>query len=522
MNELRESSTLADLLHRQALSRPKATASIYGDRVTRYEELDQHATQIANGLIDLGIRRYDRIGYLGKNSDLFFELLFGAVRIGAVLVPLNWRLAPPEIGAILADAGITTLFVGPGFGAVPAALGAANMPRCISMDGANEAWPDFIAWRDTARPTGQSSLVEAHETALQMYTSGTTGLAKGIELSNAQILAFLMACEEGGPLALAVYDAVLVCMPVSHVAGTLMGLAGLAHGSTVVVMAEFDPAALIDVISRHGITVLLLVPAAILMLVQHPASATADFGSVRRLIYGASPIAETLVEQARVRFPNAGLWHLYGLTEATGGGTILSPDWHDPARGKLRSCGKPYPGFDLRIVDPSGNPVPAGEVGEIAIRSPTIMNGYWNNPTATREAFFPDGWLRTGDAAYMDNDGFVYVHDRIKNMIVSGAENIYPAEVENALFGHPAIAEVAVIGVPDPRWGEAVKAIVTLRPDQTATADELIAYARERIAGFKLPKSVDFVDALPRNATGKVLHRMLRDRYWQGRDRRVN
>src|SRR4051794_24694820 len=351
MNELRESSTLADLLHRQASSRPKATALIHGDRVTRYEALDQHASQIANGLIGLGIRRRDRIGYLGKNSDLFFELLFGAVRIGAVLVPLNWRLAPPEIGAILADAGITTLFVGPGFGAVPAALGLANMPRCISMDGANEAWPDFITWRDTARPAGQSSLVEANETALQMYTSGTTGLAKGVELSNAQVLAFLMACEEGGPLALDVNDAALVCMPVSHVAGTLMGLAGLAHGSTVVVMAEFDPAALIDIIPGHGITALLLVPAAILMLVQHPASATANFGSVRRLIYGASPIAEALVEQARVRFPNAGLWHLYGLTEATGGGTILSPDWHDPARGKLRSCGKPYPGFDLRIVD---------------------------------------------------------------------------------------------------------------------------------------------------------------------------
>jgi fatty-acyl-CoA synthase len=258
------------------------------------------------------------------------------------------------------------------------------------------------------------------------------------------------------------------------------------------------------------------------MLVQHPATGTADFRSVRHLIYGASPIAEALVEQARVAFPNAGLWHVYGLTEATGGGTLLPPDAHDPALGKLRSCGKPYPGFDLRIVDPLGEPVPAGEVGEIVLRSATVMKGYWNNPEATSDAFLADGWLRTGDAAWMDDEGYVYVHDRIKDMIVSGAENVYPAEVENALFGHPAVADVAVIGVPDPRWGEAVKAIVVPRRGQGTTADDIIAYARQRIAGFKVPKSIDFVDALPRNAAGKVLRRTLRAPYWEGRGRQVS
>jgi acyl-CoA synthetase (AMP-forming)/AMP-acid ligase II len=522
MDALQESNTLANILRRQAASRPDATALIFEDRVTGYAALDRHASQVANGLAGLGIRRHDRVGYLGRNSDLYFELLFGAARLGAVLVPLNWRLAPPEIGAIVADAGITTLFVGPGFDAVPAALGLSYSLQCIAMDGASGGWPDFVAWRDGADPTERAFPVAADDTVLQLYTSGTTGVAKGVELTNAGILNLFMTAEIGGPIGFGPEDVVLVCMPVSHVAGTNIGLAGLVSGAAVVVMAMFDPAALIGIIPRHGVTSLILVPAAILLLVQHPDCARADFRSVTQLLYGASPIAEVLVEQARTVFPNAGLWHLYGLTEACGGGTFLPPAMHDPALGKLRSCGRPYPGFELHIVDPAGQPVPAGTVGEIVIRSPTLMKGYWNNPEATRNAFFPGGWLRTGDAAYRDDDGFVYVHDRVKNMIVTGGENVYPAEVENALFGHPAIAEVAVIGVPDPRWGEAVKAIVALRPDQAASEAELIAYARQRIAGFKLPKSVDFVDALPRNATGKVLHRALRERYWKEQDRLVS
>ena len=521
MNELRESRTLSELLHRVAQQQPDATATIYDGRVTRYAALDRHVTQIANGLVGFGIRRQDRIGYLGKNSDLYLELLFGVARAGAVLVPLNWRLAVPEIGAILADAGISILFVGPGFEAIPKALDLGETLHCISMDGANDVWPDFITWRDTQSPDDQLSPGEPEDTVLQMYTSGTTGLPKGVELSNRNVLTLMVAAEDGGWGAIARNDVGIMCMPASHVAGTMFGLIGLAHCSTVIVLLEFDPAALIETISRYGVTWLLLVPAAILLLMQHPASVDADFSSVRSLIYGASPIAEALVEQARIAFRNAGLWHLYGLTEASGGGTILPPDAHDPKRGKLRSCGKPYPGFDLRIVDPAGRPVPTGEVGEIVLRSATVMKGYWNNPEATSAAFFPEGWLRTGDAAYLDSDGYVYVHDRVKDMIVSGAENVYPAEVENALFGHPAIADVAVIGVPDPRWGETVKAVVVLRPGHSATADEIIAHARQRIAGFKVPKSIDFLDALPRNAAGKLLRRTLREPYWKGRDHQV-
>jgi fatty-acyl-CoA synthase len=311
-------------------------------------------------------------------------------------------------------------------------------------------------------------------------------------------------------------------MPVFHIAGTNVALFGLTHGAKVIVMEEFNSAELATLIAGHSVTWLLLVPAAILALLQHPAAATSDFSSIRTLIYGASPIAEALIAQARATFSNAKLYQLYGLTEATGGGTILPPEAHDPARGKLRSCGLPYPGFELKIVDPIGEPVPVGEVGEIVLRSAAVMKGYWNNPAATAASLFPGGWLRTGDAAYMDDEGYIYIYDRIKDMIVSGGENVYPAEVENALFGHPAIADVAVIGVPDARWGEAVKAIVVLRQGQTATADEILSYGRSRIAGYKLPKSIDFTQSLPRNPTGKVLRRLLRAPYWESRDRQVS
>jgi acyl-CoA synthetase (AMP-forming)/AMP-acid ligase II len=516
MNTLRESRTLSELLHRVGRRQPDATAMIYSGRATRYAALDRHVTQIANGLAGFGIRHQDRIGYLGKSSDLYLELLLGAARAGAVLVPLNWRFAAPEIDTILADAGISILFVGPGFEAVPEELDQRNTLRCISVDGASGLWPEFLDWRD-AQSLDDQMPGEPEDTVIQMYTSGTTGRPKGVELSNRNILAIMTAAEDGGWGAILRNDVGLMCMPASHVAGTAVGLIGLAHGSTVIVMAEFDPAALIEAIPRYHVTSLLLVPAAILILVQHPSSASADFSSVRSLIYGASPIAEALLERARTAFGKAGLWHLYGLTEASGGGTILPPDAHDPTLGKLRSCGKP----DLRIVDPAGQPVPSGEVGEIVLRSATVMKGYWNNPEATRAAFFPDGWLRTGDAAYLDDDGYVYVHDRVKDMIISGAENVYPAEVENALFGHPAIADVAVIGVPDPHWGEAVKAMVVLRPGHSATADEIIAHARLRIAGFKVPKSIDFLEALPRNAAGKLLRRVLREPYWKDRDHQV-
>jgi len=521
MNELDASATLGEALHRQAAARAATPALIYRERVTGYAELDRRANQVANGLAALGFARGARVGYLGKNSDLYFELLFGCARAGVTLVPVNWRLAGPEIGFILGDAAVSLLVLGEGFATALAAPGMPEGLRCLVCDAPGGPWPDFAAWRDGQSADALGVPVTDEDTLIQLYTSGTTGLPKGVELTHRNLLAMVGAARQGG-VAIGPDDVGVVCMPVFHIAGTAFGVWGITLGSRVVVMVEFNPADLIALIPRHRVTGLFLVPAAILALVQHPAAGTADFSSVTRLIYGASPIADALVAQAGGVFAQARLYQLYGLTEATGAGTILPPEAHDPARGKLRSCGKPYPGIALRIVDAEGTDVPAGTVGEIVLRSAMTMKGYWNNPAATAAAFLPGGWLRTGDAAYLDDEGFVYVHDRVKDMIVSGGENVYPAEVENAIFGHPAIADVAVIGVPDARWGEAVKAIVVLRPGQEAGAEDILAHARSRIAGFKLPKSIDFVEALPRNASGKVLRRTLRAPYWEGHDRQVS
>ncbi len=514
-------ATFGAVLRARAENQPQAVAMVLDDRVTDYATFDRHASQVANGLIGIGAGRGQRVAWLGKNSDLYFELLLGAARAGVVTIPLNWRLAPAEIATILADADIAALFVGPGFGPMVPLLGLPDGVPCVSIDGAAPALPDFIVWRDGQSAEAPASLAGPDDTVLMMYTSGTTGVAKGVELSHANMATMLASGSQRGALAVGPEDRMMVCMPVSHVAGTDSGLVGLSNGATVIVMAEFDPPRLVELIPRHRITWMMLVPAAIRLLVQHPAAAQADFGTLRTLVYGASPIAEALIEQARAACPNAGLWQAYGLTEVSGGGTLLDPASHDPALGKLRSCGKPYPGFALRIVDLDGAEVPGGTVGEIVLRAGAVMKGYWRNPAATGAAFFPGGWLRTGDAGWMDGDGYVYIHDRVKDMIVSGGENVYPAEVENALYGHPAIADVAVIGVPDAKWGETVKALVVLKPGAEADEAEIVAYARARIAGFKVPRSVEFIEALPRNAAGKILRRTLREPYWQGHQRRV-
>jgi fatty-acyl-CoA synthase len=307
-------------------------------------------------------------------------------------------------------------------------------------------------------------------------------------------------------------------MPVFHVAGCNMGVFALAQGSTNLILKDVDPVRILELIPRYRVSYALFVPALMLMITQMPQAASTDFSSLRKLFYGASPINEALLKSAQQLF-GCEFFGLYGLTETTGGGTCLMPEGH--AAGKLRSCGTAYPGVELKVINGDGEAVPCGEVGEIVIRHGIVMKGYWKRADATAEAI-RDGWFYTGDAGYLDDEGYLYIHDRVKDMVVSGGENIYPAEVENAMFGHAAIADVAVIGVPDERWGEAVKAVVVLKPGAQVTAEELINFARERIAGFKVPKSVDFVSALPRNPSGKILRRELREPYWQGRTRNVN
>jgi acyl-CoA synthetase (AMP-forming)/AMP-acid ligase II len=319
----------------------------------------------------------------------------------------------------------------------------------------------------------------------------------------------------------------LVVMPLFHVAGAGWALFGLCNGARNVMLRGVDLPAILEAIPKYGVTDSVFVPAVLQFLLMTPGVEDTDFSSLRTIVYGASPISEDVlvrsIETFGCRFVQA-----YGLTETNGAVVLLPAEDHDPHgpnRHRLRAAGAPLPGVEIRVVDDEGTSLPPGEVGEIWIRSPSNMAGYWNMPEATAEAITADGWFRSGDAGYLDDDGYLYIHDRVKDMIVTGGENVYPAEVESALMAHPGLADVAVIGVPDERWGETVKAICVCNgevEDRDALARDVLAFARERLAHYKCPTSVDWVDVLPRNPSGKVLKKDLREPYWQGHDRRVS
>jgi len=514
--------SVADIPRIHAADRPNAVALDFQDRETTFAELDARASQVAQGLIGLGQKPGARVGYLGKNTDRYWEVLLGSFKARAVIVGVNWRLAPPEIAYVLNDAGCEVLFVGKEFtGAIEKIRGECpKLKTVIAMDGGHASWPAYEDWRASQKAVDPLLPVAPDDDVIQLYTSGTTGHPKGVQLTSGNYLTIIRTAEEMGVSAYSPDDVVLIAMPFFHVAGVNIGLFSLAQGARGIVLGDIDPQLILKLIETKRINHAFLVPAVILFLTQQPNVRDIDFSSLRTMTYGASPIAADLLLTAQ-EIMGCAFLQAYGLTETSGGGTTLLPDDHDPARGKLRSCGRPSPGHEVRVVDQDGRVVAPRQVGEIQIRAKTVMKGYWNKPDASAKAL-EGGWFRTGDAGYFDEDGYLYIHDRVKDMIVSGGENIYPAEVENAIFGHPAVADVAVIGVPDEKWGEAVKAIVVKKPGVGAEPAEIIAYARERIAGYKLPKSIDFVDALPRNPTGKILRRELRAPYWEGRARQVN
>ncbi|TVQ44627.1 MAG: long-chain-fatty-acid--CoA ligase [Gammaproteobacteria bacterium] len=514
--------SVADFSRTHARERPNHPALLCRGETTTYGELDARASQVAQGLRGLGLAVQSRVGFLAKNDARYFEIILGCAKARMTIVGVNTRLAPPEMRYVLDDARAEVLIVGREFYDTVEALEAefATVRTVIALDGGHPRWPAYAEWRTAQSAEDPQLAVEPEDDIQQLYTSGTTGHPKGVQITQGQWVRFAEAVLAAGWARYSPDDTIMVCMPVFHVAGANGGLLALMQGARVLVVADIVPEEIFRLIPEHRVNYTLFVPAVILMLVSQPGVEDVDFSSLRCITYGASPIAESLLERAREIF-GCDFIQLYGLTENLGGATYLPAEDHGAERNKLRSCGKPYPGAEIRIVDGEGRDLPTGEVGEIAIHCGWLMKGYWQNPEATAAAL-REGWFLSGDAGYVDEEGYVYIHDRIKDMIVSGGENVYPAEVENALFSHPDVADVAVIGVPDERWGEAVKAIVVPRTDSGLTAEALIAHARERIAGYKLPKSVDFVAALPRNPSGKVLRRELRRDYWEGHDRQVS
>jgi len=513
--------TVAELLRWRARQHPARPALLHAGRETSYAALDRGASRVANALVAAGVRPGDRVCVADKGHDAFFELLFGIAKAGAVFTPVNWRLAPPELAYVIRDAGAPVLVVGHEFAeAVASVEGQLGKVRTILRFGSGpERWPAYESWRDAAADTDPRRDGAEDDTAWQLYTSGTTGHPKGAEITHRNLFTTMEAGLQGFG-GLAAGGVGLICMPLYHIGGAGYALCLFHAGMTLVVQRQFEPGETLRLLSQERVNHAFLVPAMLNFLLQHPDCARSDFSQLRTILYGASPIPEELLRQAIARF-GCDFVQAYGLTETTGAVVLLSSEEHRAGGDRLRSCGKPTFGTELRVVDGEGRECATREVGEIVVRGPAVMKGYWNLPDATRGAI-RDGWFHTGDAGYFDEQGFLYIHDRVKDMIVSGGENIYPAEVESVLFAHPAVADAAVIGVPDSRWGEAVKGVVVLHPGASASAEEILAFCRGKIAGYKIPKSIDFAEALPRNPTGKILRRELRERYWAGRERRVN
>lgn len=511
---------LADVVRRRGRERPDTPALIVGDATITYRELDDRSNRAAQAFASVGVGVGDRVAFVERNSIEFFDVAFALAKLGAVGVPVNWRLAAPEMRHVITDSGASVVVVGQEFVGHLETI-EHELDATIAVIGNHSRWPEFDRWVaghpavDPGVVTGPDDLV------MLMYTSGTTGLPKGVMLGNTNFL-----CKTAGVAGPWKFDAdsvSLAVMPLFHMAGFGWALAGLWEGATTVVLREVDPQAILEAIRRRGITNMLLVPAVIQSLLDTTGLVDVDFSGLRVIVYGASPVSDDVLVRGMRRF--GGIFaQVYGMTETTGSITQLDGADHVPEL--LRSCGKPYPWVRIRIVegsgvDGSGADAPPGTVGEVWTKSDQNMLGYWNNPDATAATLTEDGWLKTGDAGYLDAQGYLYLHDRLKDMIVSGGENVYPAEVENVLMTHPDVADVAVIGVPDRRWGEAVKAVVVAVRGTGPTEAALISYARSRLAGFKLPKSVDFVDALPRNPSGKILKRALREPHWEGRDRPI-
>ncbi|WP_236787670.1 long-chain fatty acid--CoA ligase [Amycolatopsis sp. GM8] len=474
---------------RRARMTPGRTAVVHGDTSITYAQLARRASAMAQVLRDKGIRRGDRVGYLGPNHPAYLETLFATASLGAIFVPLNARLAAPELAFVLADAGVSVLVHTPGV-AVPEVAGLRE--RLIAGEVPGGA----------ADPVDEP--VSLDDPCLIMYTSGSTGRPKGAVLTHGNLtwncVNVLVESDVAGD------QVALVSAPLFHAAALGMTcLPTLLKGGTCVLEESFDPGRTLELIPRHGVTTLFGVPAMYDAIAAHPGFAEADLSSLRTLLCGGSPVPEATIR----RYLDRGLTFVqgYGMTEAAPGVLVLDPE---AVRAKAGSAGVPSFFTDVRIVDPAGDPVAPGERGEIVVRGPNVMRGYWNRPDATDETL-AGGWLHSGDVATVDTDGFVTVVDRIKDMIISGGENVYPAEVESALYEHPAVELCAVIGAPDAKWGEVPRAVVVAR--SPVTAGELIAFLRERLAGYKVPKHVDFRDELPRTGSGKVRKTALREHF---------
>lgn len=497
-----------DWLAYHARNTPEATALIdhYSERVLDYRTLNERCNRGANYLKALGVQPGDRVAVLAYNSTDIIELQFACQKLGAIFVPLNWRLAVPELRAIAEDCRPKVLMYGQEFAEVAGELGQALGIHLVSMrDGADS---DYERGLSAASPEAEFYPQTHDDTWIIMYTSGTTGAPKGACLTHGNVL--FSCINQSQRFMLTSKSRCLTVLPLFHVGGLFLFATFLMHmGGSAVVVRQFDPAVCLDLLADKelGITIIFGVPTIFLFMSQLPAFAEADLSHLDRVMVGGAPAPLELLKAYMSKGVTIGQG--FGMTETATTGTALSAY---TSLDKLGSSGLPALHTSVRVVDEQGRDVPPGEVGELWIKGPAISPGYWNRPEINAESF-TDGWFRTGDAARVDADGHFYIVDRWKDMFISGGENVYPAEIENVLFQLPEIAEAAVIGVADERWGEVGCAFIVLKPGQTLEAEAVIRHCRANLAGFKIPKHIVFVDAMPHNAAGKIVKSELRRYY---------
>jgi acyl-CoA synthetase (AMP-forming)/AMP-acid ligase II len=517
--------SVAESLRRLAHTRPDQTALTYADQSWTWAEVWQRVERAAAGLLSLGLRQGECFAFIDKNHPACFELLGAAACTGTAAAIMNSRLAPPELVYVLNDCRARVLFMGSELRSTVDHIRdqLVSLERIVVIGGDDDDDDPYERWLagQTDGPAERGG--DADATFIVLYTSGTTGFPKGAMLTHRGIAAHARAYASS--IDLEGSSIVVSPLPQFHVGGsTLTWLTDVYCGAQTILVRELVPSALLDLLERERSTHALAVPTVLAGLVDVPEASDRNLSRLRSLAYGGSPIPLPLLNRVLATFPSAGLIQVYGMTEMSGVVSTLSAAEHRDAEHaeRLTSAGRPLAGVEIKIVDPlTEQDLPPRQTGEVRIRSEQRMLGYWANRDASESAFSADGWLKSGDAGYVDEDGFLYIRDRIKDLIISGGENIYPAEVERVLAAHPNVAEVAVIGIPDHKWGESVKAVVVPRWGATVELEDLIGFARQHLAGYKCPKSMDLVAALPRNAMGKLLKRDLREPYWTGLQRRI-
>lgn len=501
---------------------PDKTAIVFEGKRFNYAELGERVNLLTRGLSQLGIKKGDRVAILQVNCNHYIEAYFALARLGAIFVPLNFRAKANELTYMLNSAEANTLFVGERY------VDAVNSMRrelpqvqhYISLESRHEGmlfYEDLLA---PSAPEPEEPEIMDEETTILMYTAGTTGFPKGVLLSHNSFTIYVL--ENVNPPDPLSQEAILLAIPLYHVAGIQSIMSSVYAGRTLVLLRQFEAKSWLEAADSERATHSVLVPTMLKQIIDHPDFAQYDLSNLRQITYGAAPMPFETIKRAvelmpRVRFMNA-----FGQTETASTVTVLGPEDHviegsdEEKEKKLRrlafSIGRAMSDVEVQIFDEEGRPVPLGEVGEIVARGPRVMSGYWKNPEATK-ATLRDGWVYTGDMGWMDEEGYIYLAGRAKDMIIRGGENIAPEEVENVLQSHPKVEEAAVIGIPDPEWGEQVMAVVVLKKGEKVSAEEIIEFCRARLASFKKPERVEFVDSLPRNALGKVLKTTLREMY---------